>query len=346
MKIGVLVKPVQSNAVYRAVGPMFALRQRGHEVVLVKCDVEGRFSSRELINCDVVHVYRGIEDPHVLQCVTKLWRRGTAITWDDDDDVRLIPSDPAAYKSRDSGVNTQKAIRQQSALMAKADVVTTSNQVLADLFGRSFDGPIEIIENYLESSQYVRDRRKHNGVTIGWVAGAEHVVDARMLDVTSKLRNVIAHDEHVRVTTVGVKLDLDSDRYTHVRRVEFAELPAFLAQLDIGIAPLADHPMSYARSNVKVKEYAAAGVPWVASARGPYAGLGTEEGGVTVADDRWEHVLLDLAGSGRKRKRLRRKAESWGESQYIAHHVQRWEAVMAMAVELAGRRAAEPLRSA
>jgi hypothetical protein len=340
MRIGVLVKPVVSNAIYRAVGPMFALGRRGHEVVLVKRAEDGRFSPRELASCDVVHVYRGCDDPRVLPCVTELWRRGIAITCDDDDDARLIPSDSPGYKSVYGGLNTQRMIRQQIALTAKADVVTTTTRTMAEIFGKHFDGPIEVIENYLEPYEYARDGHKHDGVTIGWVAGREHVTDARMLDVTSMLRNVMARDQHVRVTTVGVKLNLDSDRYTHVPRIEFPELSKFLAQWDIGIAPIADHPMSYARSNVKVKEYAGAGVPWVASARGPYAGLGAKEGGVTVADDRWERVLLDLAGSQHKRMSLRRKAESWGKSQHITHHAHRWEAVMQMAVELAGRRAA------
>jgi glycosyltransferase involved in cell wall biosynthesis len=225
-------------------------------------------------------------------------------------------------------------------MTATADVVTTTTQALADLFGKHFDGPIEVIENHLDSSQYARDVRRHDGITIGWVASLEHVADVRMLDVTTILRNVLARDPKVRITTVGVKLDLDPDRYTYVRRVRFPDLSKYLAQLDIGIAPIADHPMSYARSNVKVKEYAGAGVPWVASARGSYAGFGTKEGGITVADDGWEQALLDLAGSRLKRMRLRRKAGSWGKSQHIKHHTKPWEAVIQTAVELAARRAA------
>jgi hypothetical protein len=340
MKIGVLVKPTISNAAYRALGPMLALGQRGHEIVLVKRPEDGRFSLRELLDCDVVHVYRGLEDPQLPKSVTELRRRGVAITWDDDDDARLIPSDAPGYKSQYGGLNLQRLVRRQAALTSKADVLTTTTQVLADLFGRSFDGPIEVIESYLDSSQYARNGQKHEGVTIGWVASLEHVTDVRMLDVTSMLRNVLARDEQVRVITIGIKLDLDSDRYTNIKRVEFPDLSKFIAQLDIGIAPIADHPMSYARSNIKVKEYAGAGVPWVASARGSYAGLGTKEGGITVADDHWEHTLLDLAGSRLKRMRLRRNAEMWGKSQHIRHHAQRWEAVMQKAVELAGRRRA------
>lgn len=340
MKIGVLVKPTISNAIYRAIGPMLALGERGHEVVLVKRAEDGTFSPRQLLDCDVVHVYRGAEDPQVLKSVTELRRRGIAIVWDDDDDARLIPADAPGYKSHYGGLNLQRRIRRQIELTSQADVVTTTTQVLADLFGKHFDGPIEVIESCLDSSQYARDTRRHDGVTIGWVASLEHVADVRMLDVTSVLRNVMARDEHVRVTTVGVKLDLDPDRYTYVRRVRFPDLSQFLTQLDIGIAPIADHPMSYARSSIKVKEYAGAGVPWVASARGSYAGLGAREGGVTVADDGWEQALLDLAGSRFKRMRLRRKADSWGKSQHIKHHTQPWEAALQMAVDSAARRAA------
>jgi hypothetical protein len=340
MKIGVLVKPNISNAAYRAVTPMLALRQRGHEVVFVERAADGGFSSRELVSCDVVHVYRGYEEPQPLKCVNELWRRGVAITWDDDDDVRLIPSDSPGYKAYFGGLNTQRLVRQQAAMASKADVVTTTTQVLAELFGKHLDRPTEVIENNLASYQYARDGHKHDGVTIGWVASREHVADVRMLDLTATLRNVMARDAHVRIVTAGLKLDLDPGRYTHVRDVAFSNLSKFVSQWDIGIAPIADHPMSYARSNIKVKEYAGAGVPWVASARGSYAGLGTKEGGITVADDGWEQALLDLAGSRRKRMRLRGKAEAWGKSQHIRHYAQRWEAVMQMAVELAARRAA------
>lgn len=224
-------------------------------------------------------------------------------------------------------------------MTSKADVVTTTSSVLADLFGKHFDGPMHVVESYLDSSQYARGGHGHDGITIGWVASMEHVADVRMLDMTSKLRDVMARDERIHVTTVGVKLDLDPGRYTYVRRVQFPELAKFLSHLDIGIAPIADHPMSYARSNIKLKEYAGAGVPWVASARGPYADLGSKQGGITVTDDRWEQTLLDLANSRFKLMRLRRNAQSWAKSQHINHHVKRWETVVDTAVEAAARRA-------
>jgi glycosyltransferase involved in cell wall biosynthesis len=340
MKIGVIARSDSSNAYYRGILPVLALGQRGHEIVLAKIDADGQFALRSLLDCDVVHVFRCHDRPPVLKSVEQLRRHGVAITWDHDDDVRLVPPDTPGYKQNYSGFTAERTLRGQAAMLSKADVVTTTTQVLADMRRADFDGPIEVIENYIGSDQYVRGRRNHDGVVIGWIASMEHLADVRMLELTPMLRNVMARDERIRVTTAGVKLDLDPERYVYIRKVQFHSLAAHIAEFDIGIAPLGDHPMSYARSNIKLKEYAAAGVPWVASPRGPYADLGAKAGGITVADDRWEQALLDLAGSRLKRMRLRRNAESWAKGQHIDRHVGRWEAVMEMAVEQVGRRAA------
>jgi hypothetical protein len=203
--------------------------------------VEGRkLALRGLVTCDVVHVYRCLDRPGVLNGVEELRRRGVAITRDDDDDVRLVPADSPGAKHVFSPMKVEQALRLQRAMLARADV---------------------------------------------------------------------GDDDHA-----------GSGRES--RRS-------------------GDRPMSYARSNIKVKEYAAAGVPWVASARGSYAGLGTKAGGMTVADDRWRETLLGLVGSRLKRMRVRRNAESWVKAQHISRYTGRWETALQMAVERADRRATQ-----
>jgi len=151
---------------------------------------------------------------------------------------------------------------------------------------------------------------------------------------------VMERDPRVRVVTVGVQLKLDPERYTHHRWIPFEELARHVAGFDIGIAPIADIPFNLARSNVKVKEYAAAGVPWVASARGPYADLGLRCGGMVIGDDEWEDTLVSLAGARFKRSQLRRRAASWGKAQHMRLHIDRWEAVLQQAATAAGRQVA------
>jgi len=68
--------------------------------------------------------------------------------------------------------------------------------------------------------------------------------------------------------------------------------------------------MNYARSDVKVKEYAARGVPWIASARGPYVDLGPDQGGLVVPGDDWV-VALDRftrVGEGAQKAPSQRRA--------------------------------------
>jgi glycosyltransferase involved in cell wall biosynthesis len=96
---------------------------------------------------------------------------------------------------------------------------------------------------------------------------------------------------------------------------------------DIGIAPIADLPGNRARSDIKVKEYAASGVPWLASPVGPYVGLGEPEGGRLVPDDGWFEALDRLVSRRRERKRLGRRGERWAKGQTIDAGADRWESV-------------------
>jgi glycosyltransferase involved in cell wall biosynthesis len=95
----------------------------------------------------------------------------------------------------------------------------------------------------------------------------------------------------------------------------------------IAIAPLANLPFNMTRSDIKLKEYAASGVPWLASPVGPYIGLGEREGGVLVPDDGWFDALDRLVCHQRDRRRLARRARSWAKDQMIEMAADRWERV-------------------
>jgi hypothetical protein len=91
------------------------------------------------------------------------------------------------------------------------------------------------------------------------------------------------------------------------------------------------------RSNIKVKEYAACGVPWLASPIGPYRDLGEQQGGRLVPDFGWVDALADVVTDDRARETLAERAAAWGRTQTVAGNVGEWEAVFAEAAERAGR---------
>ena len=147
------------------------------------------------------------------------------------------------------------------------------------------------------------------------------------------LRRLLEVHPHVHVTTVGVRLDLPADRYTHISPVPFPQLLRHVSTFEIGIAPLSPAlEINRARSNVKLKEYAAVGVPWLASPIGPYAGLGEKQGGRLVADDAWFASLDALVASERTRRKLARRAAKWGREQLLSRNVGLWERALGDAV--------------
>lgn len=321
MRIGLIYRGDVSNVNYRAVWPARALQAAGHDVRVSLVRDDYGFDVKQLQGCDVVHVYRLAGAP-IRACVEDLRRRGIAVTWDNDDDLRLL----SAEARRHTGIRArefQQDSQDQARLLPLVDLVTTTTDLLVERFGLMGAAAVSKIPNYLAREQYASAGR-HPGLVIGWLAGGEHYADVRLLSMSDVIRRTLASHPGVRVVTIGVALDVDDHRYEHVRFVPMPRLAEHLRRFDIGIAPIADIPMNHARSDVKVKEYAACGAAWLASPRGPYATLGEREGGRLVEDDGWERALAELLSSSFTRYRLRRRAARWAKTQCIDQHVGVW----------------------
>jgi hypothetical protein len=204
--------------------------------------------------------------------------------------------------------------------------------VLAEKYRAAGVKRVEVIGNYL-APDVPRPRHRHEGVVIGWVAGGEHYADVARIRIVDALNRLIAKHPHVRVECIGVDLRL-SGRYRHDPEVAFHDLPGRIGGFDVGIAPVADIPCNRARSDIKVKEYAASGVPWLASPVGPYAGLGEKQGGRLVPDDAWFEALDRLVDGARDREQLGRNGAAWARGQTMDAVADRWEQVYA---EVAGK---------
>jgi glycosyltransferase involved in cell wall biosynthesis len=325
MRLGA-VWVANSNAHYRAIQPLKAMARRGHQVVWPST-AEGDTDPRRLAGCDVVHVYRRADEP-TRQMLAALARAGTAITYDNDDDFTAVPKQSPYYRST-GGFSGQRVFAETTRAAAMARCFTTTNDVLADKYRRAGVERVEVIPNCL-APDFHRPRRSHDGVVIGWIAGVEHQADADRLGIADALRRLLAAHERVRVECVGVNLALP-ERYRHDNLVPFDDLPARIGGFDVGIAPLADIPWNRARSDIKLKEYAASGVPWLASPVGPYLGLGAQQGGRLVPDDGWLEALERLVTRRRERRRLARSAQRWARGQTIDAVADRWEHVFVTA---------------
>jgi glycosyltransferase involved in cell wall biosynthesis len=338
MRVGIVWEPATAAGHYRAVDPGLALARRGHQIVQPP-SAEGKASYDDLIDCDVVHVYRRHDD-ETYGVMSRLARRGVAIVYDNDDDYLLVPEEHPEYEQL-SGANGRERFDRTLRMAKLARLMTASTDPVAERYRTEGVEHVEVIPNCLRYDS-IRPPRPHEGVVVGWVAGLEHAADVARIPLVEALERLVAKHEDVRVECIGVDLGL-SQRYFHDELVQFGELSDRIAGFDIGIAPLADIPFNWARSDIKVKEYAACGVPWLASPIGPYRDLGEAEGGRLVSDDGWFDALDRLVRKARERRRLSAAAARWAKTQTIHSVAARWERLLS---EAAAKPVAIPEQSA
>jgi glycosyltransferase involved in cell wall biosynthesis len=347
MKLGYFLEPGAPNSNYRVIMPMLALERHGHEIMWASKLTED-VPLRTLLQCDLVHCFRRLDRTGDLK---RLAAHGVAISFDNDDDLRAIDVSSGSGDRRKSGARgrfeNMKKFSDMVDIARSADLMTTPSTTLADAFGSAGATNVQVIENYLDdrSMPGYGSRSKHDGLLIGWVAGREHALDLPHLSVTEALGRLLETHRDLRVLTVGTRLGLDSERYEFRKEVRFEKLIELCGGFDIGIAPLADTQFNRARSTVKLKEYAAGGTPWLASAVGPYRGLGRGEGGRLVHGDRWLDALDALIRSGFSRRLLSRNALKWAKRQTIDCNVRLWEEAFSAAIERARMRSSSSSRT-
>jgi hypothetical protein len=332
MRIAVIGMQAGANTYYRALNPARALGRRRHAVQYFAVE-DPTMGLDALRDFDVVLIYRHCSAA-AQQLAARLRESGIAVVYDDDDMVGSVTSDHPGRREFGglSGVALQKRVRQ---MLRVAHVVTTPSAVLAAQYRQSTDD-VRVLENYVPDDFSAARRGAHQGVVVGWVAASEHRIDRDRLRLRDTFERLLSAHEELRVVTLGIALGVKDERCEHISSyVPFPELGAVVAGFDIGIAPLADIPINRARSSSKVKEYAAVGVPWLASPVGPYRELGEAQGGRLVPEDGWQEAIGRLVTGARERRKLAKRAARWGRDQTIGKHAKAWETVLQDAVERA-----------
>ncbi|HYV17378.1 MAG TPA: hypothetical protein VE972_15300, partial [Conexibacter sp.] len=242
-----------------------------------------------------------------------------------------------SHSTKQGALKAQRARAGIRRMLELAHVVTTTSPALAEQYCAWGAARVRVVDNFLPARYAVSTSppREDHTVTIGWTVGAEHRHDLLALGMRETLKDLLAAYAHVRVVSIGLDLGLSCAGYRRQGLVQYGELADHVAGFDIGIAPLDDIPFNRARSSVKLKEYAAAGVSWLASPIGPYAALGERQGGRLVPDGAWYRELERLVLDARARGKLAKRGRKWAAGQTVAANLAVWEDVLAEAVEVA-----------
>jgi hypothetical protein len=269
--------------------------------------------------------------PDLVALIPQYQNAGIAVVVDVDDDIAALPPSNRAY-----GSENQRLILRACAL---ADLVTVTAPPLARRYaphGRAIVLPNCVPAAVLDMPQ------GGDGRTVGWGGwtgthpgdlAATHGGVAEAIERAGARFHVIGPDDLVQ-EQLGLKEPPSSTGpLTDVPAMHF-ELA--LGDLDVGIVPLANTTFNESKSTLKGLQYAARGVPFVASPLPEYMRLAAQGAGILAANRsrNWRAHLVELLGDTQLRQELSERGRRLVEHQYTYERMGwRWAEAWETALE-------------
>lgn len=215
--------------------------------------------------------------------------RGIPVIIELDDDFHTAHPDNQAFSQNHPRLNPQMNWHHLGACVRLADHVIVATPALARRYGSH--GRVSVIRNYV-SDEWLGFEHVYGTKTIGWPGTIiHHPIDPQATD--GAIPHVLGAHPDWSFTVIGGAKHEDEIRkgfeladWCDVSMTEWRSLelhPYLVNTIDVGIVPLADMAFNEAKSYLKGLEFAALGIPFVASDTPEYEHLRSEFGiGCTV----------------------------------------------------------------
>jgi len=225
-------------------------------------------------------------------------------------------------------------------VFSESDALTCATPVLAEGYGR-LNRNVVVLRNYLDWEMWedveLQCEVERPRVRVGWMGRALY----RMGDL-QVLRGLIGpwleRNKNVDFVAAGDEsvhdiLGVPKDQRVSYPGVKFHEmtLPSITAVMDVGLVPLEMNRFNEAKSHLKGMEYAACGVPCVASPTDSYANYwlaGSDCGRVGLLARRprdWVRALDSLVNDHDLRREMGRAARLKASEHTIQKNAWRWD---------------------
>lgn len=256
------------------------------------------WDNRSHFDCSVIFMQRQMDD-WVPNAILNARLNGQIVVNDVDDWFWGLHPENQASTAVDPLLNPRSNIDHYRKSLMASNLVTTSTSFLADVIG-SWGVKTHVVANGVTVWHFTPRQHRPGTPIIGWCGSTAH----RSGDLEVVARSLRAMRDKVRFHHTG----------------DYAEHPSFAGQVgladkevsvlpllapleypsgfvfDIGIVPLSDVVFNMAKSWIKGIEYAAAGIPFVASPSDEYKRLQRRYGIGRLAEtpDEWVAHFTDL----------------------------------------------------
>lgn len=306
---------------YRITMPLRELARHGHDVkLMIGSDVRAKDAAEwPLIVGQRV-------DKHDALPAWRRFRARSRLVYEIDDDVFSIePTNWQAYGIYSRG-DTLDAVAHCA---ETADLVTVTTEPLATVM-RQYNDRVTVLPNHVPGWLCDYERPPNERPVAGWGGGASHGADIGL--VARPMREFLTRhpgwDGHLMGT--DYRPTIKHDRVGFTPWINVGEEPeAFYKAIryDIGLAPLVPSVFSTSKSAIKALEYAALGIPVIASDVEPYREfvLHGTTGFLVKYDHEWLKYLDVLAADDGLRAEMGSKAREHARSWVIEDGWKLWE---------------------
>ena len=339
MKIAVWVLSDDACAEYRLKLPAEALMRQGENVII---DNQGSFVQWNIplaegqiptenhhivgisrYDADVVVMQRPANRAHT-ELIPFLQKQGIKVVIDVDDRYDKIHKKNQAFNDFDPQKNTYINYKFVHQACQIADLVTATTPALIEAYGF---GKGVVIPNYISESLFnVKETKLPN--SIGW-SGAVVTHPEDLQTTGSAIANVCRDTGalfHVIGPPEGVQEALGTDQsFLATGWVPREDYFKFTSKIEVGIVPLTNSVFNQSKSGLKMMEYAAVGVPCVASPtpdniRVNKLGIGL----LASTPQKWQKILKSLITNEERRLELMERGFEAIQNQTYEKNAYKW----------------------
>jgi hypothetical protein len=215
-------------------------------------------------------------------------------------EVGIFDFDDAIFEPGGFSRRVFRSADKADSLVRAADVVIAGNEYLAT-WAEERNVNVHLVPSCVEVGHYLPKEEWEIDAppVIGWMGSPSTepyllgIADAlqRVHDLTGATLRIVSGPDTGRLAPLDHLIDRTSWDPT--------SFPAELAKFDVAIGPLPDTPFAHGKCAYKLLQYAATGLPMVASPIGANAlALARFEGLAATTDADWVTALMDILSSG------------------------------------------------
>jgi glycosyltransferase involved in cell wall biosynthesis len=263
--------------------------------------------------------------------VLGLWRRNRArhrLVYEIDDDVwNVEPVNTLAYRA----FSVHSILDAVETCITISDVITVTTEHIAEVIRqRTSHSQVRVIPNYIPQRLLAIERTRREHVIVGWAGGASHGADLAM--IARPVRQVIDASKRLRLHLVGEDFRPTFGVLSFARFTPWVQDSSKFYQnldFDIALAPLEPSTFNLSKSAIKCLEYAAMGIPVIASDYLPYQGFVIDgvTGFLCRTEKQWRARLRELANDSELRESMGAKARELAGQHTIEGNWEKWAAV-------------------